>query len=396
MKLLSIGYVIDRETLENIPMSAPSGNNFQIGLFGRLKELMGDDLDIVTIFPTPSYPFIKRKIVRKSKIEFDDNKNTRSFFFINIKYLKELSIALSLFFIVCSFNIKHRNEERIILTYNGNLHLALPIILLKNLFKFKLIVMVVDPPLHSGTMGNISNFYRFMVRISDFLYTKLVSISDKIIVLNANCVDLFRYKKPSIVIDVGVDENISSETSFSIGFEKKYFNIVFTGAFTEHSGILRALEAFNSMNSENICFYVYGRGPYEDKVKEYSQDNSNIIFKGFVPTSVARQAQQQADLVICPSYVDHEINKFAFPSKLIECMMSGAPVMATLIKGLPLEYFDYLYSYEDTNDSFCNELLRLINLPKAELLEKGNNAREFIIKNKTWHIIGRNVYEFIK
>ena len=91
----------------------------------------------------------------------------------------------------------------------------------------------------------------------------------------------------------------------------------------------------------------------------------------------------KATLLINPRFSNEEYTEYSFPSKIMEYMSTGTPVLTTKLKGIPEEYSKYLYYFEDeTCQGMKNKLEEILSLNIDELNKKGKSAREFVLKNK--------------
>ena len=64
-------------------------------------------------------------------------------------------------------------------------------------------------------------------------------------------------------------------------------------------------------------------------------------------------------------------------------MVSGTPVFISKLKGIPEEYYRYVYSLDTNNpDELAREIDRILSLPNAELEAFGAKARQYILQNK--------------
>ena len=92
-----------------------------------------------------------------------------------------------------------------------------------------------------------------------------------------------------------------------------------------------------------------------------------------------------------------EFCKYSFPSKTIEYMASGTPVLMTRLPGVPSEYFDYVYTIEDeTSEGICKTLTTILSKEKQELKEFGVRAKEFVKEKKSQEKQSERVYKFIQ
>ena len=81
--------------------------------------------------------------------------------------------------------------------------------------------------------------------------------------------------------------------------------------------------------------------------------------------------------------VSEEYTKYSFPSKNMEYMVSGTPVLTTKLSGMPKDYYQYVYFIENETVAGIQDVLNnLMNLPENELIQKGIEARNFILNNK--------------
>ena len=99
--------------------------------------------------------------------------------------------------------------------------------------------------------------------------------------------------------------------------------------------------------------------------------------------SASEFLQMAATLLVNPRPTGEEYVKYSFPSKTMEYMSTGTPVLTTVLPGMPKEYHPYVYLLEEeTADAIAEELRQIFAQPADALFEKGMAAREFILKEK--------------
>ena len=90
-----------------------------------------------------------------------------------------------------------------------------------------------------------------------------------------------------------------------------------------------------------------------------------------------------ATLLVNPRPTGEEYVKYSFPSKTMEYMSTGTPVLTTVLPGMPREYYPYVYLLEDeTADGIAAKLREIFALTDEALFQKGCAAREFVLKEK--------------
>lgn len=78
-------------------------------------------------------------------------------------------------------------------------------------------------------------------------------------------------------------------------------------------------------------------------------------------------------------------------------MLSGTPVLTTRLAGIPDEYFQYLYTFdEETINGYAHKLNETLSLPDIILKDKGVKAQEFVLKHKNNVIQSQRIKEFFK
>ena len=64
-------------------------------------------------------------------------------------------------------------------------------------------------------------------------------------------------------------------------------------------------------------------------------------------------------------------------------MVSGTPLLTTRLPGMPAEYNDYVYLFdEETTEGYAKKIDEIMSLSPADLQYKGKAAKEFVLKEK--------------
>ena len=89
--------------------------------------------------------------------------------------------------------------------------------------------------------------------------------------------------------------------------------------------------------------------------------------------------------------------KYSFPSKTLECMVSGTPLLTTNLPGMPTSYHEYVYLFgEETTDAFRDVLEQVLSLDAKTLYHKGQEARSFALEEKNNVSQAKKLLEFVK
>ena len=109
------------------------------------------------------------------------------------------------------------------------------------------------------------------------------------------------------------------------------------------------------------------------------------------------EKQLQAWALVNPRISNAEYVKYSFPSKTLECMASGTPLLTTRLAGMPKDYYPYVYLFEDeTQEGFVKSLRKVFALSAEELHEFGVAAKAFAIEQKNNISQAQKFYDFLK
>ncbi|MBQ7896877.1 MAG: glycosyltransferase [Clostridia bacterium] len=203
------------------------------------------------------------------------------------------------------------------------------------------------------------------------------------------------HNKPYVVIEGHSD--IGMSTSENLIENKSSPNVImYAGGVSKVYGIEMLVNAFKKINPDNWELHIYGKGDYDKELSERSKTEDKIKFGGLLPNSEIVDKQIKAALLVNPRPTDKEYVKYSFPSKTLECMVSGTPLITTALPGMPKEYNDYVYIFDkETEDGFADTLKKVMSLDKEEIHSKGISAKEFALKEKNNVTQAKKFTEFL-
>jgi glycosyltransferase involved in cell wall biosynthesis len=188
-------------------------------------------------------------------------------------------------------------------------------------------------------------------------------------------------KKPFIIMEGLVDVNMKSRSHQS--FDVKQKDIIYAGGIYEKYGVRILIDAFYNIKQANINLHIYGLGEMEQDMPFLMKRDSRLKYHGMVPNEVVVNHQLSATLMINPRPTSNGFTKYSFPSKNLEYMVSGTPLLTTPLEGMPDEYKQYVYLINDERvEGIERCITEIINKPARELEIKGNEAKQFVLENK--------------
>ncbi len=188
--------------------------------------------------------------------------------------------------------------------------------------------------------------------------------------------------KPYVIIE-GFSDIAMTKLVPSLEEKFKEEVIVYAGSLDRRFGIVTLVQAFLKYSNPHARLWLFGIGNAATDIKEIAKGDERIVVGGMMPNDEIITIEMKASLLINPRPSDLEMNKYSFPSKTIEYMASGTPVLTTRLSGIPTEYNEMLYFFDDESiDGMCNTIEKVLSLSKEELFLKGQQAKTFVMKDK--------------
>lgn len=188
--------------------------------------------------------------------------------------------------------------------------------------------------------------------------------------------------KPYTVVE-GIVDSKMKDVRNDITQKYEIPTILYAGGLHREYGIEWLVDAFQKVDNPNVELHIYGYGNFEKELIKRTKEDSRIKFFGTKSNKEIVEEQMKVHLLVNPRPTDAEFVKYSFPSKVMECMVSGTPLLTTCLPGMPKEYYPYVYLIEEeTTECLQKMISRLVQLPREELHRKGNDAKRFVLENK--------------
>lgn len=156
--------------------------------------------------------------------------------------------------------------------------------------------------------------------------------------------------------------------------------VFYAGGRPSKDGVDLLVSAFKQIKGDYLLD-IYG--PIPGAVKGKDTDDERITYHGSVSNEEIVRNEFASTLLVNPRPIDEEYTKYSFPSKLMEYMNTGTAVVTTCLPGVPVEYYDFVYTFEEVSvESYRKTLSKLLSTDIEELKKKGLSARGFVRKNK--------------
>ena len=179
--------------------------------------------------------------------------------------------------------------------------------------------------------------------------------------------------------------------------EKKKKTLIYSGSlWKEAAGIEYLVEGFIQAALPGYELQLYGVGELVPWLEDMGKKHSNVKYMGCVSNAEIVKLQTEASLLVNPRPTDKEFCKYSFPSKTIEYMASGTPVLMTRLPGVPEEYFEYVYTIEEENAAGVQAVLEeIFRRSEQERRSFGLRAREFVAVSKSCEMQTGRIFDFV-
>lgn len=383
MRILLIGvYVDDFELIMLNKLSQPQDRpsvaaiKYTKLIYEGFKSILGDNVTNLFLAPMGMFPSCNKFYwFKKTKL------GNHYIPFFNFFLIKQLSISLYVLFFTCIWIVRNlfSNEKLFIVFTSLYLPFLSGVLPLKFLRRINIVSFVPDLPEYEFSYSN-NNYLPKRLFLNTYvnLSKKLFFLIDYYVFVTEHMKTKFP-SKPYMVIEGFVDYSLVNE---NLEVEKKENAIMYSGALFEKFGIRLLLDAF--LDYEINCqLWLFGDGDMVQEIKKRSLNNPNIKYFGHQPNQLIIKYQQMAKLLINPRFSNNEFTKFSFPSKLMEYMVSGTPVLTTKLPGIPIEYKEKMYFINvETVSGFKNSILTCLSIPQKELDIFGKNTKSFVLREK--------------
>lgn len=245
--------------------------------------------------------------------------------------------------------------------------------------------------------------YMNLGRKTCFMYRLAKSIDIKRQNAKLSSIDMFVYltkqmnhrinAKHYTVIE-GIANDAFKEMKIETRLEK---TILYTGVLNEKYGAKNLIDAFMKIQDPEYRLILCGFGELVAYIQEAQKKDKRIDFRGMVMHKEALSLQMQATVLVNPRQNNEEFTKYSFPSKNLEYLASGAPVIAYKLDGIPDEYDEYFcYVADNSLETLKNKIEEICSLSTEERNAIGQKSREFVLKEKGSAMQIRKVLDVIE
>ena len=326
-----------------------SANVFQERMIRGLEEL-SIDFDVISAPFIGSYPnasdlrFFGGFTQTQSTCKYVD--------FNNIWGIRNISRAMALKKEVRAF-AQSKDEEKLIVVYSPHTpFLAAASFAKKFDSNIRICLVVPDLPQYMNLNSKVSFLYRVGKFFDIAKFMKLNRWVDSYVLLTEAMKEKLDTKgKPYIVREGIISSEMLCPQSKTVHEEENRL-VVYTGKLNQRFGVCNLVDAFTTLENSTYRLILCGTGDAQKYAMNQAENDSRIRVLGQVTPEEASQWVAKADVLVNPRQNNEEYTKYSFPSKNIEYLSSGNPVVAYMLDGMAKEYSEIFYIVDgnETND----------------------------------------------
>lgn len=333
---------------------------------------------ISTISSAPVSKISHSRVFWKGEKEKSDGIEYCYLPFVNISFLRQVSIFFGSFLMTIIWILRHKGEDRLIVCDALNISITTSALLAANIFKIHVTGIVTD---HPNMMVTNEENNKFFDSMSPVIYKKILNYFSSYVFLTRQLSEIINInKKPECIIEGIVDATMKfnqPEKHDSLRY------VLYAGGLYAEYGLDRLIEAFRQIKDDDLRLCIYGYGKMEKEMEHYMKLDNRLHYFGNAIHSDVLKAELKSTLLVNPRLSGAEFTKYSFPSKIIEYMTSGVPVLTTCLPGIPEEYHEFVYLFKDeSTEGLARTLSYVLSLPAEELSSKGKAAQEFVLRKK--------------
>jgi glycosyltransferase involved in cell wall biosynthesis len=379
--LLYLGaFAPDQSEFQNAATST-AGDLFQMNFLTALAGSSMPTPDVHAYFPVQSFPKSKKLFFGRKAIELKNGLKVHSLSHINFGAVKIATLGLSAAFRTFAWAVRNRKaDRRVVICYNLTAPPAWPISLVSKIIQLDLVPFIGDIYVPGEVVKDT-----FLRRIEFNGQRRLIPKVDGLLIANQAIVEDFAPNRHSLLLEGGVMESLVRRFENSPRKSDNAFHVVFAGQLSVLNGVTLLLDAMKLLDIPNLKVSILGGGEFADQVQDAANSDPRITYHGLCNHEEVLKIYEQADLLLNLRRTDYQTHRYVFPSKVVECLATGRPLLTTCTGHVEKEFSDLVFLLRDESPLALAEAIKnLSQLTKKEREVVGRKAKNHVLEHKTW------------
>lgn len=351
-----------------------AADTFQKSMLRGIEKNSNKDIVVINCIPVGTWPRQYKKLILCDNIQRRDNVQIHNIGCINLPVVKQLGRSHRIHKLL---NMIAEPSDKVLI-YSAYAPFLKAVTRYK---KCESTVVITDLPEYYDNQA-VSWFRRFLRKANNKKIYDYLGKINKFVLLTEQMKEPLKIgDRPYVVVEGICDTNIDDK-HVSSGENKRV--LFYSGTLSYKFGIMVLVDAFQKMKDKDVELWICGSGEAGLTIQETAERNSRIKYFGFCTKERVQELRAQATVLVNPRKNEGEYTKYSFPSKTMEYMASGIPVIMYKLDGILDEYDDYLYYVDGKEEDGLQKIIeKVLELSPAEREVFGNRAKEFVRSRKS-------------
>lgn len=383
LHLALFGSLVDPGAVSGLPEASEAANRFQLGLVRGLLAAGVATVTVMTALPVATSPRPRPPLVRQRRWDVQPGVAIYAPGFLNIPPIKPFLVHHAL----RRAGLRNQRDRLdAVISYNPSPGPASAGLAVARRHNIPFVAIVADYTPKSQWSSPLRAAQLAWAR-------RLMVSSDGLVVLSAHTGRDFAGNRPWIKIDGGLDDDWLSLPPATTSPK----TIVYAGTPAYVSGIRLLLDAFALIPEPDVRLVISGRGGLEDDVRSAAARDRRIRVAGFLDRGDMQHLLRSATVLVNPRLSQCIENRYNFPSKLLDYLASGRPVITTLAGDLDVAFrYTTLPLETESPAALAALLVDVCSWPEERVASFGATGRAFVRSKRTWNGQASLVLEFVE
>lgn len=397
MRVCILGFTVPDQVYEEVAridqVLPAQTHRFAWALVEALLEGGAEEVRLISVPPVSSFPANPRVLWRGGRWE---RGNTPGLLlaFINLPVIKHISRFMSC--LVWGRAALSSWRPDWLLVHGVHSPFLWFSVLVRRRLGIRIAVVLTDPPgVVRSTDGRLTAALKKMDRV---IVRVALRHFDAVIALTSGLSRDFAPTVPALVMegvyaaDAGGYHSIESSRVPPPTRPR----VIYAGGIQREYGVLGLVEAVRS-SSLDLELRLFGKGPDEGLVREAARSDPRVFDPRVLGASELAAWYNSATVLVQPRPVSEPFVPYSFPSKLIEYMATGVPVISTRLMSIPTDYEPYVI-WSDSDDALglSDAITRVLKWDLLARAEFGARAAQYILETKSPRAQGQRIVQFLR
>ena len=386
-----LGFTVDDMLLDEISQRSAvlptQTHRFAWNLVGALRSA-DVTVSLLSALPVPNFPEYPDIVIRSHSIE-ERGVSGITLGFVNVLVLKHLTRLHSC--LTRGLKFVREQSPDVVVVHGVHTPFLLFARILGHALNVRTCLVMTDPP---GLVREVdSRLARGLKAIDRTLVRYLASGFDGVIALTPALADDFAPAVARLILEGFADPQLA-EPIGALEEEQDEYVIAYAGGISAEYGVKNLVRAFQSIPGGSLRLDLYGKGSLDPWVLEQSAIDDRIRYRGVLGHKELMVRLRSAALLVNPRPAAQGFVKYSFPSKLLEYLTLGVPVVTTRLSGIPDTYLPHLVLVDDDSvESLARAILEVQSDPRAAW-ERATRGQRFVVEQKSVLMQGNRIAEF--